>query len=107
MPGVVKKIQCEVKDSVAEETLIVTLEAMKMQNPIFAPMTGKVSRFSVRSMVKGKLGGGGGGANMQVTDMCANLPNTIVMYLPGERGQVCYKAHCPCLLYKTLRSQKT
>ena len=46
MPGVVKKIQCEVGDSVAEGTLIVTLEAMKMQNPLFAPMTGKVSRVS-------------------------------------------------------------
>ena len=53
MPGVVKKIQCEVGDSVAEGTLIVTLEAMKMQNPLFAPMTGKVSRVSVRSTVKG------------------------------------------------------
>ena len=43
MPGVVKKIQCEEGDSVAEGTIIVTLEAMKMQNPLFAPMTGIVS----------------------------------------------------------------
>ena len=43
MPGVVKKIQCEEGDSVVEGTIIVTLEAMKMQNPLFAPMTGRVS----------------------------------------------------------------
>ena len=42
MPGVVKSIACEVGDSVEEGTTIVVLEAMKMQNPLFAPMTGKV-----------------------------------------------------------------
>ena len=47
MPGVVKKIQCKAGDSVVEGTLIVTLEAMKMQNPLFAPMTGIVRRRGV------------------------------------------------------------
>ena len=42
MPGVVKSISCELGDSVEEGTNIVTLEAMKMQNPLFAPMPGKV-----------------------------------------------------------------
>ena len=42
MPGVVKSIACEAGDSVEEGTTIVVLEAMKMQNPLFAPMTGKV-----------------------------------------------------------------
>ncbi len=42
MPGVVKSIACEPGDSVEEGTIIVTLEAMKMQNPLFAPMSGKV-----------------------------------------------------------------
>lgn len=42
MPGVVKSIACEVGDLVEEGTTIVVLEAMKMQNPLFAPMTGKV-----------------------------------------------------------------
>ena len=46
MPGVVKSISCEVGDSVEEGTTIVVLEAMKMQNPLFAPMTGKVQHFS-------------------------------------------------------------
>ena len=49
MPGVVKKIQCQEGDSVAEGAIIVTLEAMKMQNPLFAPMTG---------IVRGEGGGG-------------------------------------------------
>lgn len=43
MPGVVKKIQCQEGESVAAGSIIVTLEAMKMQNPLFAPMTGIVS----------------------------------------------------------------
>lgn len=43
MPGVVKSIACQVGDLVEEGTTVVTLEAMKMQNPLFAPMSGKVS----------------------------------------------------------------
>ena len=42
MPGVVKSIACEAGDLVEEGTTIAVLEAMKMQNPLFAPMTGKV-----------------------------------------------------------------
>ena len=42
MPGVVKSIGCEVGDSVQEGSIVVTLEAMKMQNPLYAPMSGKV-----------------------------------------------------------------
>ncbi len=42
MHGMVKSIACEAGDSVAEGTTIVVVEAMKMQNPLFAPMTGKV-----------------------------------------------------------------
>ena len=32
---------------VEEGTIVVTLEAMKMQNPLFAPMTGKVSEHVI------------------------------------------------------------
>lgn len=46
MPGVVKSIACMVGDSVEEGSTIVVLEAMKMQNPLFAPMTGKVCSIS-------------------------------------------------------------
>ncbi len=42
MPGVVKSILCVAGESVAEGANIVTLEAMKMQNPLFAPMSGIV-----------------------------------------------------------------
>ena len=45
MHGMVKSIACEVGDSVAEGTTVVVVEAMKMQNPLFAPMTGKVQKF--------------------------------------------------------------
>ena len=42
MPGVVKAIDCAVDEQVEEGTALVTLEAMKMQNPLFAPKSGKV-----------------------------------------------------------------
>lgn len=42
MPGVVKSILCETGALVEEGANIVTLEAMKMQNPLFAPMSGRV-----------------------------------------------------------------
>jgi acetyl/propionyl-CoA carboxylase alpha subunit len=47
MPGVVKKVQCGEGDSVAQGAIVVTLEAMKMQNPLFAPMTGIVKKIHV------------------------------------------------------------
>ena len=51
MPGVVKSISCEVGDSVEEGTTIVVLEAMKMQNPLFAPMTGRMCIQHVKTCV--------------------------------------------------------
>ena len=51
MPGVVKALDCSVGETVEEGTPLVTLEAMKMQNPLFAPKTGKVGEdtFTSRS----------------------------------------------------------
>ena len=43
MPGVVKSLMCGPGDAVEEGSTLVTLEAMKMQNPLFAPKTGVVS----------------------------------------------------------------
>ena len=42
MPGVVKAIDCSVDDTVEEGTPLITLEAMKMQNLLPAPKSGKV-----------------------------------------------------------------
>ncbi len=43
MPGVVKSLSCGVGDHVEEGSVLVTLEAMKMLNPLPAPRTGTVS----------------------------------------------------------------
>ena len=43
MPGVVKAVDCSVDETVEEGTQLITLEAMKMQNPLTAPKSGKVS----------------------------------------------------------------
>ena len=43
MPGLVKMIACKEGDSVEAGTTVVILEAMKMQNPLFAPISGVVS----------------------------------------------------------------
>ncbi len=42
MPGVVKAIDCSVDEMVEEGAPLITLEAMKMQNPLPAPKSGKV-----------------------------------------------------------------
>ena len=42
MPGVVKSLDCKAGDFVEEGTVLVTLEAMKMLNPLPAPRTGTV-----------------------------------------------------------------
>ena len=55
MPGVVKSIACEAGDLVEEGTTIAVLEAMKMQNPLFAPMTGKVRHFSRLALSHAKV----------------------------------------------------
>lgn len=46
MPGVVKAIECTVEETVEAGTPLVTLEAMKMQNPLLSPKSGKVGRES-------------------------------------------------------------
>ncbi|XP_019856559.1 PREDICTED: propionyl-CoA carboxylase alpha chain, mitochondrial-like [Amphimedon queenslandica] len=48
MPGIVKSIVCKEGDEVEKGVAIVTLEAMKMQNPLFAPLTGKVKTIYVK-----------------------------------------------------------
>ncbi len=49
MPGVVKAVDCAADESVEGGTPLITLEAMKMQNPLFSPQSGKVRTASVSS----------------------------------------------------------
>lgn len=48
MPGKVAKILVNVGDKVAEDDELVTLEAMKMENPIFATTGGAVTEIKVK-----------------------------------------------------------
>ncbi len=43
MPGVIKDVRVNVGDVVGPDTIVVILEAMKMENEIFAGMSGKVT----------------------------------------------------------------
>ena len=47
IPGVVKKIPVAVGDEVTESTVVLILEAMKMENEISARVAGKVSEIKV------------------------------------------------------------
>lgn len=47
MPGVVISIKCKVKGRVKAGDLLLTLEAMKMENEIRAPKSGVVKRIAV------------------------------------------------------------
>jgi acetyl-CoA carboxylase biotin carboxyl carrier protein len=48
MPGKVAKILVNVGDKVAEDDELVMLEAMKMENPIFATAGGSVTEIRVK-----------------------------------------------------------
>ena len=48
MPGKVAKILVNVGDKVAEDDELVMLEAMKMENPIFATCDGTVQEIKVK-----------------------------------------------------------
>lgn len=48
MPGKIAKIMVNVGDKVAEDDELVILEAMKMENPIFATADGAVTEIKVK-----------------------------------------------------------
>jgi len=47
IPGVILKINVKVRDLVKPEDTVVVMEAMKMQNPLNAPIDGEVTAISV------------------------------------------------------------
>ena len=47
MPGKITQVIVKVGDSVKEDDELMTLEAMKMENPIVAPVSGKVVELNV------------------------------------------------------------
>lgn len=48
MPGKVAKILVSVGDKVTEDDELMTLEAMKMENPIFSTVSGTVKEIRVK-----------------------------------------------------------
>lgn len=47
MPGTILDIKCKVGDSVKKGTILLILEAMKMENEIIAPIDGTVKQIAV------------------------------------------------------------
>ena len=47
MPGLILRIDCKVGDAVKENQQILVMEAMKMENPIYAPCSGTVQSINV------------------------------------------------------------
>jgi biotin carboxyl carrier protein len=47
MPGKILSIKVKIGDSVKEDDELMILEAMKMENPIIAPVTGTVVELNV------------------------------------------------------------
>ncbi len=56
MPGVIVKIHVSVGDEVQEDTEVMVLEAMKMENLIFAEYDGKVAQILVKEKEAVKTG---------------------------------------------------
>ena len=49
MPGLIVDVTCKVGDKVKAGQQVVILEAMKMQNPLAAPVDGEVKSIHVKS----------------------------------------------------------
>ena len=52
MPGTILKVLVNVGDQVKEDEEVAILEAMKMENPIYAPSDGKVIEVKVKEKDK-------------------------------------------------------
>jgi len=52
IPGVIKKIYVKKGDEVKKDMPIIVLEAMKMQNEIFSPISGKVEEVLINENEK-------------------------------------------------------
>ena len=53
MPGKILEVLVKVGDQVKEDDEVLMLEAMKMENPIYAPAGGAVKEIKVKAKVKG------------------------------------------------------
>ena len=49
LPGIIVEVTCKVGDEVKAGQQVVVLEAMKMQNPLPAPVDGEVKNIYVKS----------------------------------------------------------
>ena len=47
MPGIIKSVYVTVGDQVNENDTLCILEAMKMETPLVAPITGKISEVTI------------------------------------------------------------
>jgi glutaconyl-CoA/methylmalonyl-CoA decarboxylase subunit gamma len=56
MPGVILSVRVKVGDIVKEEDELCILEAMKMENPIVAPVAGKIAEIRVTAHSKVETG---------------------------------------------------
>jgi biotin carboxyl carrier protein len=58
MPGVVMKLNVAIGQEVAKDQVVLVLDAMKMESPIYAPCAGTVSSILVRetdAVVEGQV----------------------------------------------------
>ncbi|MDT3390440.1 MAG: acetyl-CoA carboxylase biotin carboxyl carrier protein subunit [bacterium] len=47
MPGLILRLECKEGQSVKKNQLVMVMEAMKMENEIYAPCDGTVTKISV------------------------------------------------------------
>ena len=47
MPGLILRLECKVGQAVKKNQLIMVMEAMKMENEIFAPCDGTITKIAV------------------------------------------------------------
>jgi biotin carboxyl carrier protein len=56
MPGVILSIECKVGDTVVAGDILLMLEAMKMENAVYAPKSGVITQIAVSEKQNVKYG---------------------------------------------------
>ena len=75
MPGLILRLNVKVGDTVKKNDEIVIMEAMKMENPIYAPCDGKITSIAVKQ-----------GDQLQADDLILTIGGTAVQAAPAAQA---------------------
>ena len=84
MPGLILRLNVKVGDTVKKNDEIVIMEAMKMENPIYAPCDGQITSIAVKQ-----------GDQLQADDLILTIGGTAVQAAPAPQAAPVQAAPAP------------